>query len=457
VALAEGSAGAIARRAAALAREKIPMFLLAAAASIVVLDTQRTMGAREVAAWLPAATQAAIVLESFGWYLMKAVWPSGLAALYPVPTTPPPLWPAVLSALAILLLTALALAQVRKRPYLAVGWLWFLGMLVPVAGIVHVGVQSRADRWMYLPMIGLSIGAAFGLADVAARSRTARRVVLAASLAALAALTAVSYVQVGYWRDTIVVFERAAAVTRENYYAWDRLAQEHRAAGRFGLAEPAYLRALLYAPRWTRPRQQLADMWDEQGDARAASALRGLAPQPWSAPYGTAAIGVALVRGGRLGEARPFVEDALAREPRSAELHTALAVILAREGDRRGAEEHYAAALDLEPRLYSTAANLAWLRATASDPARRRPDDAAALAARALADLRGLEPALLDALAAAHAASGRFADAIAVEEQALAAAERAGAPALVESIRARLARYRAGQPPASDSDQWRRP
>lgn len=444
------------RRAAQLVVEKTPLFVLAAAASVIVLYTQRAMGGMEVAAWLPARTQAAIVLESFGWYVAKALWPSGLAALYPVPTVPPPLWPGILSALGILLLTAACLALGRRRRYLAVGWLWFLGMLVPVAGVVHVGIQVRADRWAHLPLIGLSLAFAFGLAEVATRWPATRRAVVAISLAALGACAVVSWVQVGYWRTTITVFQRAAAVTAGNYYAWDRLAQEYRMAGQLRLAESGYLRALLHAPRWDRPRQHLADVWDEGGDRRAALALRTVASRPWSEPYGAATLGLALVRGGRVAEARPFVDAALRDEPRSPALHTALAVILARQDDRAGAEHHYARALDLEPRLYSTAANLAWLQATAADPGRRRPDEAAALAARALAELRTIEPALLDALAAAHAAGGRLPDAIATAELALAAAERVGEP-LVTPIRTRLAGYRQGKTPPPGSDQWARP
>ena len=448
---------ATARGARDLLVEKLPLFMLAAIVGFVVLQTQATMGAREVAAWLPGRTQAAIVLESFGWYLAKTLWPSGLAAIYPVPTTPPSLVLPALAGLAVALLTVALLLAGRRRPYLAIGWLWFLGMLLPVVGLVHVGIQMRADRWMYLPMIGLSLMAAFALAEAWERFPRMRRALVGGSLVALAALGAVAWVQVGYWRDTVTLFTRAVAVTDGNYYAWDALAQQYRMANRLDAAAPAYLRALRYAPRWQRSLEQLAEMWALQGDARAAAALRAVPPQPWSDPYGAAAVGVALVRGGRTAEARPFVEDALALEPRSPELHTAMAVILARAGDRAGAETHYARALALEPRLYSTAANLAWLRATAADPARRRPEEAQELAARALAEVETLEPALLDAQAAAYAARGKFPEAIATGERALAAAERRGLTALVAPIRARLAGYRAGRAPAPDAEQWPRP
>ena len=334
-----------------LVAEKVPLFLLAAIVGFVVIQTQAAAGARQVAAWLPARTQASIVLESFGWYLVKTLWPSSLAAIYPVPTTPPPLWLPALSALAIAALTVAFVRARRRRPYLIVGWLWFLAMVLPVAGLFHVGIQMRADRWMYLPMIGLSLMAVFALAEAWERFPRARRLTAGASVVALAALAAVAWMQVGYWRDTVTLFTRAVAVTEGNYYAWDALAKQYRMSNRLDEAAPAYLRALRAAPHWQRARGELAEMWDGQGDARAAAALRAVVPRPWSDPHGAAAVGVALVRGGRPLEARPFVEDALALEPRSAQLHAAMAVVLARAGDRAGAETHYARALALDRAL----------------------------------------------------------------------------------------------------------
>ena len=211
--------------------EKLPLFVLIAASVLVTLDVQGAGGNLNYAADLPPGTRLATVSYSYVAYLMDSFWPVGLAVFYPVPIAPPAAW-RVVSALAFLaLLTALAIRAAPRRPYLTVGWLWYLGMLVPVVGLVQVGMQARADRYMYLPQVGLCIALAWGAVDLAAARGITRQWLLGAGIAVLFALALCSWRQVGVWRDSVSLFSHAVAVTRDNPLAHYNLAAALAQAG----------------------------------------------------------------------------------------------------------------------------------------------------------------------------------------------------------------------------------
>jgi hypothetical protein len=150
---------------------------------------------------------------------------------YPIPVAPPSGW-LVASAVALLvLLTGLAIRAASRRPYLTVGWLWYLGMLVPVVGFVHVGLQARADRYMYLPQVGLTIALAWGAVDFAVARGVARQWLAGVAVAVLFALALCSWRQVAVWRDSITLFQHAVSVTRDNYLAHYNLAAALGQAG----------------------------------------------------------------------------------------------------------------------------------------------------------------------------------------------------------------------------------
>jgi hypothetical protein len=212
--------------------EKLPLFLLVAASALVTLDVQGDGGNLNYAADLSPGTRLATVSYAYIAYLVDSFWPVGLAVFYPVPIASPAAW-RVASALAFLaLLTALAIRAAPRRPYLTVGWLWYLGMLVPVVGLVHVGMQARADRYMYLPQVGLCIALAWGAVDLAAAWGVARQWLLGAGIAVLFALALCSWRQVGVWRDSVALFSHAVAVTRDNPLAHYNLAAALAQAGR---------------------------------------------------------------------------------------------------------------------------------------------------------------------------------------------------------------------------------
>lgn len=210
------------RRLARLAVEKLPLLGLSAAASLVTLQYQTTsLVDLEVVPWKLRLANAAV---SYAAYLGKLLLPRNLAVFYPLPLEIPA-WKAAGAAALIAVLTALAVWRARKAPWLLVGWLWFLGTLVPVIGLVQVGRQAMADRYTYLPSIGLFLAACWGLAELAGDRAGRRAVLAAASVMAILALAAATRAQVRHWSDSVALFQHALEVTEDNYVAHIGLAK----------------------------------------------------------------------------------------------------------------------------------------------------------------------------------------------------------------------------------------
>jgi tetratricopeptide (TPR) repeat protein len=202
--------------------EKLPLLVLAAASCAITLQVQQreVLGALER---LPLGVRLWNLPLAYAHYIEKALWPRGLAVFYPHPGESISLAAAGLAGLLVLLVSAGVLSVGRRRGYAPVGWFWFLGTLVPVIGLVQVGGQALADRYTYLPLIGLAILVAWGARDMLGWSEQSRRVVAGAGVAALAALAVVAWFQVHHWRDSIALFEHALRVTRGNYIAHTHL------------------------------------------------------------------------------------------------------------------------------------------------------------------------------------------------------------------------------------------
>ena len=345
--LARGEKNPDARRLAHALIEKLPLFALAAASCLVTWRAQAAAGVVASFDRLALADRVANALVAYAVYLRQFAWPSRLAVFYPHAGSGLPIWKPLLAAALLLGLTLLALRSWPRRGYLTVGWLWFLGMLVPTIGLVQVGSQAHADRYMYLPLAGLAIALAWGAPGLLGRrdplgGHGRRRVALAgAGVLVVASLAVATRLQLRHWHDSVALFEHALEVTENNHIAHVQL-------------------------------------------------------------------GAAYAERGRLDET----------------------------------VRHYREAVRVRPDFEKALNNLAWLLATARDPALRDPTDAVRLAERAVALSGASDPAVLDTLAAAYAAAGRFDDAVQVGQRALQAAETRGTPALAEPLRARLALYR---------------
>jgi hypothetical protein len=195
-----------------LVREKLPLFCMAAASSAVTVLVQQKGGAVTTLESNPFSLRLQNALVSAVAYLRDVVWPAGLTVIYPFPDAIPA-WQTAGACVVLGGLSFVAYRLARRHPYLPVGWLWYLGTLVPVLGLVRVGLQARADRYTYVPLIGIFIMVAWGGAALAARARMPRRVAPIAAAVAILACALAARIQVGYWQDNVSLFTRATVLT----------------------------------------------------------------------------------------------------------------------------------------------------------------------------------------------------------------------------------------------------
>jgi tetratricopeptide (TPR) repeat protein len=432
--------GALLRRALL---EKLPLFAIAAAAAVITFAVQRSLGAMDHGDALPFSVRLANASIAYVAYLRDSLWPSGLAVFYPHLLGDTSRGLALASAFVLVALSAAALRLAARHPYLLVGWLWYLVTLLPMIGLVQVGMQARADRYMYVPLIGVAIALAWGAAALAARAPRVRRAVAAAGIAALLALAVTAHRQVGTWRNSTALFRHALDVTRDNFVAQEGLARERLRGGALEEAEQRYREALRIKPRWAEAHFGLARTLVAQGQTAAAAqryalGLR-LAPDKATAH---ARLGFALLELGRQQDAEASLQRARALGLDSAELHAALGTTAQQRGAAREAADHYRAALARAPDHVYAGNNLAWLLASCEDRALCAPAEAVRLAERAVRASDAQNPSVLDTLAVAQAAAADPAAAARSAERALELAEAQENEALAARLRRRIPEYR---------------
>jgi Flp pilus assembly protein TadD len=368
-----------------LVREKLPLFALSAAGSVVTYVAQSSGHAIAAMAALPLRWRLANALVSYLRYLGKALWPADLAVFYPHPARSLPLWWGAAAGAALVLLTLAVLRRGRRAPWTVTGWLWYAGMLVPVIGFVQVGNQGMADRYMYLPLIGLGIAAAWGAVPLARRLALPAPALSAAAGAALLALAAGAFVQAGYWRDIPTLYRHATAVTRENWFAEANLANDDLREKRWGdaarrlrevtahkgdIAEfhfnyglalmnlgdyegaaAAFGKALRVHPKYPEAELNLGTALLRLGrpvDA-AVHQRQALALRP---DYADALVnlGVTYEALGREAEAADLYRQAVEADPKSSGAHFSHGAALARQGRDGEAEREYRAAIAIDPK-----------------------------------------------------------------------------------------------------------
>ena len=458
-----------------LVREKIPFFALALLASIATFVAQKSSGAVASVKVVDTPTRLSNALLSYVRYIAKTLWPTDLAIYYPHTNR---LQPALAAgALALLaLITWFAVRERVRRPYLVCGWLWYLGTLVPVIGLVQVGSQAMADRYTYIPSIGLYVAAVWS-----AREWISQRASIAVSVATaiLLALALTTRHQVEYWRNTRALFGHTLAITTDNAVANQcygySLLLDGETADAIG-----YLReALRLSPDFPDAHNNLGTALGSQGHVEEAieqfhAALR-TEPENSKTHYNLA---FALGNAGRFAEALPEYQESLRLDPDQVEAHHKLALALGALGRIDEMVEHLRAALALRPgdvelcREIAVARirqgkveegiaayrellrvdandldalnNIAWIRATHASAEHRNPVEAVQLAERAR-DLASQENAILfDTLAAAYASANRYDDAVKACEKAIALSDPKSSDA--ERFRGHLELFRAGKP-----------
>jgi tetratricopeptide (TPR) repeat protein len=426
--------------------EKAPLVALVVGVSVVTFLVQRATGATSYGDLVPVATRMMNALASVLTYLRQSVWPEGLAVFYPHPMESLSAGRAIATAIALLGVTAALLREGIRRPYLAVGWLWFLGTLVPVIGLVQVGAQAHADRYMYLPQIGLSIALAWGVVEAFGKGGSREWALRGAGATIVVGLAIVAWHQVQQWRDSASLFERAVAVTEDNFVALHYLGVERQREGRNHEAQRSFEAAVALRPPWTPPYLSLAGLQAQAGDLDGAVRhYRASLILDAESMAGHLGLGSSLVRQGRYDLAQAHLERAASLGARTPQLHAALALVANQQQRYADAARHYRNALDVDPGYGPAMNNLAWLLATTPDGSVRDGVSAVDLAERAVRAAPQPDPGVLDTLAAAYAAAGRFADAIGAEQRAIALMEASGRGAGADGMRARRDRYASGR------------
>lgn len=395
--------------------EKVPFFLLSAASSVITVIAQRQGGAVVPFQVLPFEARLQNAAVAYLVYLEKMVWPVNLAVFYPCPMQGWPVWRTALGVLIVLAASVLAIRlwQRRTMPFVTVGWFWFAGTLVPVLGLIQVGAQAYADRYTYLPLIGCFILVAWTAAHVAANYREQAPRLWPLAGIVLIALALCTRAQVAYWRNSVALFERCLAATKDNFVAHSNLAVVLSGEGKFDEAKTHCLEALRIYPQSTVAMGNLAAVLAMQGDYDGAKARLAQAVQlePDSAgSYGKIALGLSLH--GKLKEAVVFYREYLRLKPDDDEACN----------------------------------NLAWILAAAPDPTVRDGPRAVEFGERACSRTGYRKAVYIGTLAAAYAEAGRFADATATAEKAIATAEQAGQEQIANRNRELLALYRSGKP-----------
>lgn len=344
-----------------LIAEKLPLAGLCLASAAVTLAAQRRGGAVSTLESLPLGARALNALVAYATYLWKTIWPTGLAFFYPHPAVTGESLGlrAACAGLVLAGLTAAAALSVRRRPYLVVGWLWYVITLAPVAGLIQVGRQARADRYAYLPLIGIYVAIAWGAAELAGRRPRARPALIASAVAALAALSACTWLQVGYWKNTRTLAERALRVTEGNFVAHGKMGMVLEMEGRLDEAAAELQEALAIDPEYAEALINLGVVRGRQGELAAAQSSyeRALVIEPDNA-VAHSNLGGILARGGRLAEAAGHLDRALRLRPDFPEAHNSLGTVLMRQGDLERAAVELERALALAPDLAEAENNL---------------------------------------------------------------------------------------------------
>ena len=328
--------------------EKVPFLLLTVACCAVTYWAQQRGGSVVSLERLSFGVRAANGVVSYVRYIGKTVWPTGLAVFYPYQTWP--LWVVAIACATLAGVTVLALWLRKRKPWLVIGWFWFLGTLVPVIGLVQVGLQAMADRYVYVPLIGLAVIAAWGVAELAKTAH--KRSIILATLAVLAILGVISSIQVRVWRESETLFRHTLAVTKGNYVAHDGLGFALSQKGRLTEAIEQYEKSLKLKPQNAWAHNNLGTVLAQLG--RIPEAIRHfeeatrLQPDFAGAHYN---LGNALVQEGRLSEAVAHLATTVRIEPDSAKAHFSLGTTLLQLGKLTEAIYHLERTIALAPNL----------------------------------------------------------------------------------------------------------
>jgi Flp pilus assembly protein TadD len=462
--------------------EKLPLLALSIGACVAAVLAQKSVVVFDTVPALPSRVDNALV--SYIVYLRQLFYPAGLAFFYPFPVAGLALWQVVFSLVVLVAASTGALVDRLKRPYLLVGWLWYLGMLVPVIGLVQAGLQAHADRYTYLPEIGLCLALTWLGAELCARWHYSRWLPGSIAVLVIASLSAGTHAQVSYWRDSESLWNHTLACTADNVVAHDNLGEALLEKRQVDEAIPHFRKALEIQPdnlpaqtdlaaalfqkgqmseaivhfrkalalRPTDPLNHfnlgVALLYSGQEDEAAAEFQKAVEIQPDYA-RDLSQLGDAVLHRGQVDEAIVVFQTLLKVHPDDAGAHYRLGVIFLQKREVNKAMDHLQATLKSQPDHAGACGALAWVLATSPDPSIRNGNKALELAQQANALSGGTNPVVLETLAAANAEAGHFPEAVATARQALQLAvvqNHTDTPTRVTALQEQLKSYQAGAP-----------
>jgi tetratricopeptide (TPR) repeat protein len=461
--------------------EKVPFFLLAGASIYISSLSVQHHGIVVSTESVSMKLRVANALVSYVKYIEKMIWPKNLAVFYPFPDTLP-VWQILGAVLFLICISILVFRALKSKPYLAVGWLWYIGTLVPVIGLIQAGLwPSIADRFAYVPLIGLFVVIAWGIPDLVAQWRYKQIVLATTALVVLLIFTAASRSQNRYWANNIALFKHSLNVTNNNDVAHQKLGEALAAQGKTDEAIRHYYEALRIKPDLVAAHLNLGVTLRENGKINEAvehfsMALRA-EPDCAEAYY---EFGVTLEKQGNFDAAVRHYSEALRIKPEFVKGHNNLGNAMARQGNFEAAVYHYnevlkinpnyagvyynlgkitanqgkieeaifyfKKTLEVSPHMPAALYNLSWIEATTKDDKFRNGNEAVNLAEKLCKLQNYSQPLSLDALAAAYAEAGKFDIAVKTAQQGLNVALRQGPEELAEGLEKRLKLYQAGRP-----------
>ena len=385
-----------------LVLEKTPLFLLALASSIVTFIVQKTGGALNAMETISLPARLNNALISYVKYLGKVMWPEKLAVFYPHPENTISVWEGILCGTALLGITIISIRLVRKAPYFLVGWFWYLGTFVPVIQIVQTGVHRMADRYAYIPLIGIFIVIAWGVPELISKWRCKEKVLSISAGVVIFVLMVVAWVQVGQWKNSITLFKHAISVTENQYpnfaLVYDNLGFALAKKGDIGAAMTHYKTAIKINPNYANAynnfgtvlagqeslkeaithyktaikiNPNLAKAYNNLGHALGKKGDIDAAITHYKTaikinPNGVKAyinLGAILSRISKFEEAKTYYKEAIRIKPNSHIARYNLANTLSRQGDMEKAITHYKTAIKIKPNYLEAHVNLGTLLA----------------------------------------------------------------------------------------------
>jgi len=464
-----------------LIAEKIPFFVLVVVSSVITFIASRSGGAVAQVEYLPPSFRIANALASYISYFNKMIYPSKLAIFYPHPGYSLSALQAIVCFIKLAAVSAVVIYMARRRRYLIVGWLWYLGTLVPVIGLVQVGAQAMADRYTYLPSIGIFIMVAWGAAELFSKWRY-RKIGLGVSAGLLLTVLLIcTRMQVRHWQNTFTLFGHARKVTRSNPITHNNYGYSLLERGQLDEAIREFREALRLEPKHSKAHNNLGKVlimknkiseaieefreavrlkpdflkaYNNLGLAYARLGKYELAMQNFNEalklepdnPYVYYNMALAMSEQGQYDQAIEHFNKTLRAKPDWPDAHYNLGNVYYQQGRLSLAIAHWLETIKSKPDSAKALNSLAWVLAATEDTEVQNPADAVKFAERACELTNYKNPGAMDTLAVAYAAVGKFDQAIETAEKAIELALSAGKKDIAQEIQNRLQLYKASWP-----------